>query len=256
MFLAELLLAQQDFLTSLFLVFLRVGGLMTVVPGFADKSVSVRFRLILAGAFSIVCLGAMPDFAKDYTSDATHLPLRMLAEILVGVMLGLGLRFLIFALQMAGTIAAQSMSLSQLFGGAQEDPMPTIGHILTFAALALLMATGFHVKLAMFIISSYSWLPFGTVPGAEDVVAWGLENAANMMNQAFVLAAPFLIVSMLYNLTLGVINKAMPQLMVALVGAPAVTWAAIALLMVASPLMLSLWLTAVDGFLAAPIGPP
>ncbi len=256
MFVAELILAQQEFLTSLLLVFLRVGGLMTVVPGFADRSVPVRFRLVLAGAFSVICLGSMPDFAAIHSLTLTSLPLRVLAEILIGVFLGLGLRFLIFALQMAGTIAAQSMSLSQLFGGSQEDPMPTIGHILTFAALALLMAGGFHVKLAMFIISSYGWLPFGAVPTAEDVVAWALGNAGTMMNQAFVLAAPFMIVSILYNLTLGVINKAMPQLMVALVGAPAVTWAAIALLMIASPLMLGIWLVAVDKFLASPVGGP
>ncbi|MFC3118840.1 flagellar biosynthetic protein FliR [Jhaorihella thermophila] len=36
----------------------------------------------------------------------------------------------------------------------------------------------------------------------------------------FSLSAPFVIASLLYNLTLGAINRAMPQLMVTLVGAP------------------------------------
>ena len=40
---------------------------------------------------------------------------------------------------------------------------------------------------------------------------------------ALSLAAPFVIASLLYNVALGVINKAMPQLMVAFVGAPAIT---------------------------------
>ena len=58
--------------------------------------------------------------------------------------------------------------------------------------------------------------------------------------------------SVIYNLTLGVINKAMPQLMVAFVGAPVITFGAIALLLVSAPLLLSVWLQAFEAFLAAP----
>lgn len=68
----------------------------------------------------------------------------------------------------------------------------------------------------------------------------------------FSLAAPFLIGSMVYNLTLGVINRAMPALMVAFVGAPVVTFGGLAILMVASPMILDIWSTALMGFFANP----
>ena len=59
---------------------------------------------------------------------------------------------------------------------------------------------------------------------------------------------------MIYNLALGIINRAMPQLMVAMVGAPAITGGALALLMLAAPVILPLWLGLLQARLADPFG--
>ena len=58
--------------------------------------------------------------------------------------------------------------------------------------------------------------------------------------------------SVLYNLALGAINKAMPQLMVAFVGAPVITAGGLLILCISSPLILTVWLDALDTFMAAP----
>ena len=68
-----------------------------------------------------------------------------------------------------------------------------------------------------------------------------------------ILAAPFVAVSLLYNLALGVINRAMPQLMVAFVGAPAITFAALLLLALTAPLILSVWVEAFQSRLSHPL---
>ena len=60
--------------------------------------------------------------------------------------------------------------------------------------------------------------------------------------------------SFLYNVTLGVINKAMPQLMVAFVGAPAITAGGLALLMLSSPFLLALWGERLFAFMQSPFG--
>jgi flagellar biosynthetic protein FliR len=162
------------------------------------------------------------------------------------------LRLFIFAIQTAGAIAAQATSLAQLLGQTGMDPLPAIGHILTMAALALIMATGFHVKAAAFLVLSYEILPALQFPNPADVAEAGRHRVGQSFGLAFSLAAPFVILSVIYNLTLGVINKAMPQLMVAFVGAPVITFGAIALLLVSAPIMLTAWLQAFEGFLVAP----
>lgn len=71
---------------------------------------------------------------------------------------------------------------------------------------------------------------------------------------AFTLAAPFLITSIIYNLALGVINRAMPQLMVFFVGAPVITFGGLFILMVGSPMILDVWLREMMAFFADPGG--
>jgi flagellar biosynthetic protein FliR len=73
---------------------------------------------------------------------------------------------------------------------------------------------------------------------------------------AFTLAAPFVIVSVLYNLTLGIINRAMPQMMVVFVGAPVITLGGLLMLFLLAPGMLNLWMRALEHFVSNPFGSP
>lgn len=235
-----------------FAVFLRIVAAVNVLPVFGEQILSVRIKLVLALMLTLVIL---PTVAPTLSVPPAGLNgfLRLIAtETLSGLFLGLMLRMFIFAIQTAGAIAAQSTSLSQLLGQSGMDPLPAIGHILTMGALALLMTTGYHIKAASFLALSYEILPIMEFPNPSSIAEAGRAQVGRSFALAFTLAAPFVILSVIYNLTLGAINKAMPQLMVAFVGAPVITFGAIATLLVASPFMLAAWLTALEGFLAAP----
>lgn len=247
--LAEILGLGQAMLWQGFLVFLRVGAAMALLPAFGEQTVPLRVRLVLTLAFTAVVAPAIDPPPPSPPAAA------LMAEVSAGLVLGLGLRLFILALQTAGAIAAQSMSLSQLFAVAAE-PMPAVSHLLSFAGLALAVAAGLHVRAAELLILSYQAMPPGRLPGAAEMAAWGLGRIAQAMALAFSLAAPFVIAGLLYNLALGVINRAMPQLMVAFVGAPALSLGALALLAVAAVPMLAAWQSALGGYLDAPFASP
>ena len=128
--------------------------------------------------------------------------------------------------------------------------------MLSFAALALLMLTGFAEKAVVFLALSYQLFPVAQFPMAETMAAWGTERVAHSFSLAFQLAAPFVLLSMLYNITLGAINRAMPQLMVAMVGAPVITGGSLIILLLAAPDLLRTWLSHADAFVANPAGVP
>ncbi len=113
---------------------------------------------------------------------------------------------------------------------------------------------GLHVRVAQVLILSYDVLPVGQMPDAAALSQWGLARIARAFGLAFTLAAPFVIASLIYNVALGVINRAMPQLMVAFVGAPAITAAGLILLFLTAPILLSTWVQALDAFLNTPFG--
>jgi len=232
-----------------FLVFLRVGAVMAVLPAFGEQSVPQRVRLVLTLAFTAV---VTPAVAHDITASADGLALPMAVEVVAGLAIGIALRLLVMALQMAGTIAAQATSLSQVFGGMTPDPQPAIGHVLMVSGLALAVWSGLHVRVAELLILSYAILPPGQLPLAGDLAQWGQHQVIKAFALAFTLAAPFVIASVIYNLALGVINRAMPQLMVSFVGAPALSLGGLALFALVAPLALGVWVQALGEFLDTP----
>jgi len=235
-----------------FLVFLRVGTAVALLPAFGETSVPQRIKIVLALAFTAIVAPAVPVFE----SAEPTFPLiaqYVLTETISGFLMGIGIRMFVFALQTAGTIAGQSTSLAQLLGGAAGEPLPAIGNVLVIAGLALAVTMGLHVYVARYLIGSYMLFPAGTFPPREIMTEWGVPNMAQAFNMAFRLAAPFVIVSAIYNLMLGVINRAMPQLMVAFVGAPLITAGGLFLLFLVAPSLLTLWWGAMEAFMINPV---
>ncbi|EAR50729.1 flagellar biosynthetic protein FliR [Oceanicola granulosus HTCC2516] len=246
---AALLGVAQEVLWAGVAVFLRVAAMAGVFPVFGEQSVPLRLRLAIALALTLVVLPAVP-----LAGGAPGLA-ALVGEPLVGLFFGLFLRLIVMALQIAGTIAAQSTSLSQIFGAsAGIEPLPAMGHFLVVAGLALAALLDLHVRAAAYILLTYELAPVSTVPAAALVAEVGVAEVGRAFRFGFALAAPFLVASLLYNITLGVINRAMPQLMVAFVGAPAITAGGLALLAISAPIMLAAWSDRLLDFLAAPFG--
>jgi flagellar biosynthetic protein FliR len=239
--LAELFGLAPQFLQPVFLVFLRVGAAIALVPAFGEMMVPVRVRLAATIAFTLVVAPAvLPELQAVIDLERLFIILA-LTEVITGLALGLSLRLILVGLQVAATISAQSTSLSQLLGGASVDPQPAIGFILLLAALALAAELGLHVQISMMFIMSYELINPVDPIGSDDLARWVVDAVSAAFSFAFTLAAPFVAVSLLYNLALGVINRAMPQLMVAFVGAPAITLGALFLLALTAPLILWIW---------------
>ncbi|MDB6452479.1 flagellar biosynthetic protein FliR [Falsirhodobacter sp. 20TX0035] len=228
-----------------FAIFLRLGALAALLPGFGEAAVPQRVKLGLALAFTLVVAPGVEVPALTLGGYG--------AEVVVGLALGLGLRLLVLALQTAGAMIANATSLSQILGGAGE-PQPAIGHLLTMGGLALAMAADLHLRVAEFLILSYRLFPVGLLPDSGGMAEWGTAQVAQAFHLAFVLAAPFVAGSLIYNVAIGIINRAMPQLMVSMIGAPALGLGVLILLAILTPLVLTVWLSHLNGWLERPFG--
>ncbi|NDR58540.1 flagellar biosynthetic protein FliR [Aliiruegeria sabulilitoris] len=248
----ELLQASQSLLLQGVVAFLRVAGVVAFLPAFGEKLVPQRVKLAVALAFTLIVLPAVPP--TDAPATGTELLTLIGAETLIGVVLGLTLRMMVVVLQMAASMIAQSTSLAQIFSGSATEPMPAIGHVLVMGGLALAVMADLHVFAAKAIMESYSVFPVGKLVDSTDLAEFGIAHISYCFRLAFCLAAPFVLAAFIYNLALGAINRAMPQLMVVLVGAPAITGVGMAMLAMLSPFLLQIWLDAFQLVLADPFG--
>ncbi|MBT8155501.1 flagellar biosynthetic protein FliR [Epibacterium ulvae] len=234
------------------IVFLRLAAMVAALPAISEEFVPTNVKLVVAIVFTLIVAPSVPTQA---TPNSLFLYGGLaISEAIIGLALGFGVRIFVLTLQTAGSIAAQSTSLSQAFGGIGAEPMPAIGSFLVFAGTAFAVMMGLHVKVAEFMIQSYQLFPVGQFPPASELTPWIVTRVSHSFSMSFALAAPFVITSVIYNFTLGFISRAMPQLMVSIIGAPVITFGGMFILMVASPMILMYWAEVFFGFFADPTG--
>lgn len=243
--LAQLLGVAEGLVLQVMLVFVRVGAAVALLPGIGEQAVPQRIKLAVAVALTAIVAPAVPPPGGAGFGA-------LAVEAAAGLVLGVGLRLMILALQTAGTIAAQSITLAQMFAGTGPEPQPIVANLFTLAGIALFLGMGGLPRAVELLVLSYDLMPPGHLPDPGALAGWGVARGAQVLALGFSLAAPFVLASLLYNLALGVMNRAMPQLMVAMIGAPALTLGGLALLALATPALLAVWRGAMAQALATP----
>jgi flagellar biosynthetic protein FliR len=234
-----------------FSVFCRISAAISLLPGFGERTIPVRVKLAAALGASMALwplverhIGAMPEAIPD-------LALVLLGEIGAGLLFGLWVRLMILALQMAGAIIGQHLSISALFSGpTAPDPETSFATFLSITGITLLLVTGVHLDIFIALAGTYEVLPWGILPNGEDAAASILDRGSLAIKLGFQLSLPFVVASFVYNLCLGAMNRAMPQLLVSLIGAPALVGGGLLLFMLALPLILNVWRRSVETTLA------
>ena len=160
-----------------------------------------------------------------------------------GAFLGFAFRLTIFVLQVLGNIASQALSISQPLGqGITMEPNTTISTMLMMVGVTLLMTADFHVEAFGILYKSYEVFPLGSTPDFDRMAYMLTQKAMGIFEISVTLAFPFILLNFVYNLLLGFVNRAMPQLLVSFVGMPAITGVGMVLLAIAAGTLLIAWM--------------
>ena len=237
--------------TQFFIVFVRTGAMVFFLPGFGENYVPVRIKLALAlGLAALIFPMVGSQISVDVFSQRSVVTL-IITEAVTGVFWGAIIRLIIHVLQMAGAIISQATSLAQIFGGSVNmDAQPAMGHIMVVSGLALISLIGLHEIYVAYVLNTYNVTPAGIALTGIDVADYSTHHIGKAFALAFQLSAAALTATLLYNIVLGVINRAMPQLLVSFVGAPAITAGGLLLLYLMAPTMLDVWLSFVAEVIA------
>ena len=238
-----------------FAVFTRISIMVLMLPGIGERFFPVRMRLITAAAFAAVVFPATSTEVIARSNEPVLLLRVFGAEAVAGFSIGFAMRLFVFALQTAGAIIAQHLSLSQIFGSTitteAESPFASV---LVFAGPCIAIMSGVHYHFAGSILSSYEILPIGTLADPASLAEWSTRKTAQMLHFALTLSAPFVVIGAIYGLALAAATRAMPQLSAAFVGAPAITFIGLLSFSVIAPLILNEWLEAYGKIAGAPLG--
>ncbi|MBV9859262.1 MAG: flagellar type III secretion system protein FliR [Alphaproteobacteria bacterium] len=204
------------------LVFVRLGTMLMLLPGFGEVYVPQRYRLLLGLLLALMVAPVLAPALPKLPADPAALTALLFAEIVIGAFLGSIARFLLFALDTAGTIISMQLGLSaaQVFNPmmAQQTTLP--GAFLMAAGAMVVFATDAHHLMLRAAVDSYAVFAAGQLPPwgeLSDAIAHG---AASSFRLGVELAAPFLVVGTVFFAAIGVLSKLVPQLHIFFVAMP------------------------------------
>ncbi|MCQ8184913.1 flagellar biosynthetic protein FliR [Parvularcula maris] len=234
-------------LETMLALFCRLGGFIALLPGLGAQTLPVRVKLSLGLALTALLLPLTTP-----TPEGELIPL-VLTEAFQGLFLGFGIRVFVFALGVTGSVIAQALSLSQLFGvSAEGDSSGAVSNALVMAAVTMFLTADLEVVALARFVEHLAVVPLGY--GFEADSAAMAERALDLTAEAFalgvMLAAPFMVLNFAFYILLGLLNRAMPQLMVTFVGLPGITLGGLVLLMLTAGALLTAWAAKMGGILS------
>ncbi len=209
-------------LFAFFLVFARIGSAMMMMPGFGETYVSPRYRLLLAGAITLmitpVIAGALPPFP----SSPLSLFVLLFGEIVVGLFFGTIGRIIMSALHTAGTTMSFQSGLANAltFDPVSAQQAAMFALFLSLAGILFVFATDLHHLMLEAMVMSYSVLVPGTMPPIDDFSQAITRLVADSFILGVQLAAPFIAVGLVFYLGIGLLARLMPQVQIFFVALP------------------------------------
>lgn len=244
----------ENAVIAAFLAFCRIGACFLLMPGLSSARVPVQVRLFVAVAATFAMLAHLWGVilpAAD-RNPAVLAPM-IVSELLTGGLIGLLARLYMMALQFMGTAMAMLIGYGGVAGPGIEngEPQGPLGDLISFSALLLLFVFDFHHEIIRALIQSYQVAPIDAFFDPRAALVDLTDTLGDAFTIVLRLGSPFLAYALLVNLTIGFVNKLVPQIPVYFISLPMVVAGGLILLYFGIATMLSLF---ADGFLAAAFG--
>jgi len=201
--------------------FIRIGACLMVAPIFSAGVVPARFRILIAGALTVLVAPLLPE-QPDFSPFSPQGLVITVQQIVIGVAIGFVLQIAFDALAMGGQLLANTMGLSFAFN---VDPLrgagtPVLGQFYTLIATLTFIAMNGHLAVIEAMVDGFRSLPVGVdglgPEGMWQVALWG----GHLFRGALMVALPGLTALLIVNLAFGVVSRAAPTLNLFAIGFP------------------------------------
>jgi flagellar biosynthetic protein FliR len=206
-----------------FLVFVRVGAMLMLLPPISQAGVPPRVRLALALAIAVALT---PVVGHHYPAQAPATPVElavMLAEeTTAGVLIGAIASIIMSALSVAGAMIATQTGLAyaQLLNPSMGDQEPVVGNFLTLVGGIMIFSANLHHLAIGAIVGSYTLLPPGAPLPTDDIAQLAVRMVSGSFALGLQLSAPFLVFGFVVNASIGLLARLMPQMQVFFIAMP------------------------------------
>ncbi|MGH6782049.1 MAG: flagellar biosynthetic protein FliR [Sphingomonadaceae bacterium] len=208
--------------TAFLILFARVGAVLMLLPAFSEDAIPGKVRLLLGLGFTAGLFGLLSGKVAPVVTSETALPGIIIAELMIGLSIGMIIRILFNAAAMAGAIVSMQVGLSSALVSdpAMGGQSPLLARFVSVAAAVSCMALGVHHLWIASMVQSYGLFPVGGLPPAEDFARLAVATVGNATALALSLAAPLIVYGIIFNIALGLAARMAPAIQVFFITQP------------------------------------
>jgi flagellar biosynthesis protein FliR len=213
----------MPWILSIALLTVRLTIAVALSPAFSGFGVPGMVRVVLTLVLAVATFAyhAPVTAAAAWVAQPALLLKPLVAEILVGALLGLGVHVVLGAFALAGRLLDVQIGfgIGSVFDPVTRASSNVLGSLFSLLGVTLFFVTDAHLALAALIAQSLDLFPLGELPVLDDPMR-PIAATGSLFAFGLALAAPVAIALLLTDLAVGVASRNMPQLNVLVLAMP------------------------------------
>jgi flagellar biosynthetic protein FliR len=209
-------------LEACLLIVIRTGGMLLSAPWFGHRALPPQLKIGLALLIGLLLAPAVAGRGIALPDGLLAWAVAIAGELLLGIAIGLLVRFLFAAVAMAGQLIGLEVGLAMpgLFDPEFNEHSTALHTFTDLLAVLVFLSLDAHHLLLRGLADSFRAIP---------LLGWGLGGAgveavvrlsAELWPIALRLAAPLLAAQFLAKVAMALVAKAAPQINILMVGFP------------------------------------
>jgi len=189
------------------------------MPFFSERSISQMVKLMFAFWVSVIFFLTIPK-NMIIPQNQIVLVLAFVNEFLIGLFIGLIVRFIFYGIQLAGSLMDMQLGLSvaATFDPSTGSQETIIGRLLYITSIVVFLLIDGHHLVLTGMFESFKAIPLFS----EVAYPMGLQHLADLGSKMFFIAVtiamPIIIIIFMLDFSLGLLARLAPQVNVFFLG--------------------------------------
>jgi len=221
------------------LVFARVAALLRTAPLTSSTAVPPLSRGALAFFVALMFYTSVEGLYGPVPQVGLSYALALIAEVALGVIMGLFLQLVFAIFQTAGQMFSFQMGFgaSQVYDPLAQVEIPLIGQFLNLVGIGVFLSISGMVRIFVMGLAG----SFSVMKGTDFLAPISflrntfIGSIGGLFEQSLILAFPILGTLILVSVTMGLLAKAAPQMNLLLVGFPLQIGVGFIIMLIATP---------------------
>lgn len=217
--------------------FFRVAAFVAIAPIFGESAVSPMIKIGVAGVLAFAIAPMVGPITVLPTGSYAAIG-TIFEQVLVGLALGLTMKMVFAAAQVAGEMIGLQMGLAfaSFFDPSSGSNTSVMARLMNAFALLVFLAINGHLLLVSGLALTFDLIPIAQGgPVHMNGVGQLIEFSEQILISGMLIALPMLFVLLTINLSMGILNRTAQQLSVFAVGFPITLTVSLGLLTIIIP---------------------